>query len=179
MTPAADPGSLSVTIASVTAQDRLTDGESIILAVRPSGWLILLMSWPLLVGVAAIAAVSLAASWYCAYDVDNSMVVLICLAVGAMRVTIACCQWQGRMYILTDRRVMRIRGVFNEDCYQCPLKKIRQVHLSSTLPERIVSVASLMFGRVDEKPVPDADWVCLANPQEVLQAVEKALRRAK
>lgn len=179
MTPAADPGSLSVTIATATVQDRLADGEAIIMTVRPSGWLILLMSWPLLVGVAAISAVSLAASRYCAYDVDNNMVMLICLAVGALRVTIACCQWQGRMYILTDRRVMRIKGVFNEDCYQCPLKKIRQVHLSSTLSERIVSVASLMFDRIDEKPVPDAGWVCLANPQEVKQAVEKAIRRAK
>ena len=179
MTPAADSGSLAVTIASATAQDRLADGEVIILTVRPSGWLILLMSWPLLVGVAVIAAVSLAASRYCAYDVDNNMVVLICLAVGALRVTIACCQWQGRMYILTDRRVMRIRGVFNEDCYQCPLKKIRQVHLSSTLPERIVTVASLIFDRVDEKPVPDADWICLANPEEIQQAVEKAIKHAK
>jgi len=179
MTPAADPGSLSVTIASATVQDRLADGEAIILTVRPSGWLILLMSWPLLAGVAAIVAVSVAASWYCAYDVDNNMVMLICLAVGSLRVTIACCQWQGRMYILTDRRVMRIRGVFNEDCYQCPLKNIRQVHLSSTLPERIVSVASLMFDRIDEKPVPDADWICLANPREVQQAVEKAMKRAK
>ncbi len=179
MTPPADPGSLSVTIASATAHDRLAGGESIILTVRPSGWLILLMSWPLLVGVAVIAAVSLAASRYCAYDVDNNMVVLICLAIGAMRVTIACCQWQGRMYILTDRRVMRIKGVFNEDCYQCPLKNIRRVHLLSTLPERIVSVASLLFDRIDEKPVPDVDWICLANPREVHQSVEKAMRRAK
>ena len=179
MTPAADPGSLSVTVASALAQDRLENGEAIILTVRPSGWLILLMSWPLLVGVAAVAAVSLAARQYMAYDVDNRMVVLICLAVGAMRLTIACCQWQGRMYILTDRRVMRIKGVFHEDCYQCPLKKIRQVLVSSTLPERIVSVASLIFERIDDKPVPDADWVCLTNPEEVLQAVEDAFRRAK
>lgn len=179
MTPAADPGSLSVTMASAMAQDRLEDGESIILTARPSGWLILLMSWPLLVGLTAVAAVSLAAEQFTTYDVDNHMVVLICLAVGAIRVTVACSQWQGRMYILTDRRVMRIKGVFREDCYQCPLKKIRQVQVSATLPERIVSVASLMFERVDEKPVPDADWICLANAQDVLQAVENALRRAK
>jgi len=179
MTPAADPGSLSVTVASVMARDRLEDGEAIILAVRPSGWQILLMSWPLLVGVAAVAAVSLVASRYLAYDVDNHMVVLICLAVGAMRMAIAISQWQGRMYILTDRRAMRIKGVFHEDSYQCPLKKIRRVHLSSTLPERIVSVASLIFDRNDDKPVPDVDWVCLAKPQEVLQAVEEAIRRAK
>jgi len=179
MTPVADPGSLSVTIASAMAADRLEDGEAIILVARPSGWLILLTSWPLLAGVAAVAAVSFAARHYLAYDIDSQMVLLTCLAVGAMRLTIAISQWQGRIYILTNRRVMRIKGVFHEDSYQCPLKKIRRVHLSATLPERIVSVASLVFERVDEKPVPDAHWLCLANPQEVLQAVDEALRRAK
>jgi len=179
MTPVADPGSLSVTGASAMAVGRLADGEAIILVVRPSGWLILLMSWPLLAGVAAVVAVSFAAKHYLACDVGSRMVLLICLAVGAMRLTIAISQWQGRMYILTDRRVMRIKGVFHEECYQCPLKKIRRVHLSATLPERIVSVASLMFERVDDKPVPDAHWVCLGNPREVLQAVEDALDRAK
>jgi hypothetical protein len=179
MTPLADPGSLSVAAVAAAARERLEDGEIIILAIRPSGWFVLLMSWPLLAGVAAVAALSLVARSWPGYDVDGRMVTLVCLGVAALRVAIACLQWQGRLYILTDRRVMRIKGVFREDCYQCPLRDIREVHLLATLPDRLVAVASLTFHRADDKPVPDADWLCLANPHEVCQAVQEAMRRAK
>jgi hypothetical protein len=179
MTPLADPGSLSVAATSAMARERLEDGEIIILAVRPSGWFVVLMSWPLLAGVAAVAAISLVARSWPGYEVDGRMVALVCAAVGALRIAVACFQWQGRLYILTDRRVMRIKGVFREDCYQCPLRNIREVHLSATPPDRIVAVASLIFHRTDEKAVPDADWLCLANPRDVCQAVQEAMRRAK
>jgi hypothetical protein len=179
MTPLADPGSLSVAATSTVARERLEDGEIIILAVRPSGWFVLLMSWPLLAGVAAVAAISLVARTWPGYDVNGQMVALTCVAVGTLRIAVACFQWQGRLYILTDRRVMRIKGVFREDCYQCPLRNIREVYLSATLPDRIVAVGNLLFQRTDAKAVPDADWLCLANPREVCQAVQEAMRRAK
>ena len=179
MTPLADPGSLSLAATSAVARERLEDGEIVILAVRPSGWFVVLMSWPLLVGVAAVAAISLVARTWPGYDVDGHMVTLVCVGVAALRVAISCLQWQSRLYILTDRRVMRIKGVFREDCYQCPLRNIREIHLSATLPDRIVAVASLIFHRADDKPVQDVDWLCLANPQEVRQAVREAMRHAK
>jgi len=179
MSPLADPGSLALAATSVVARERLEDGEIVILAVRPSGWFVVLTSWPLLAGVAAVAAISLVAQTWPGYDVDGHMVALACVGVAALRVAVSCFQWQGRLYVLTDRRVMRIKGVFREDCYQCPLRNIREVHLSATLPDRIVAVASLIFHRADDKPVPDADWLCLANPREVCQAVQEAGRRAK
>ena len=179
MTPLADPGSLSLAATSAVARERLEDGEIIILAVRPSGWFVVLMSWPLLAGMAAVAAISLVARTWPGYDVNGRMITLVCVAVGALRIAVACLQWQGRLYVLTDRRAMRIKGVFREDCYQCPLRDIREVHLSATLPDRLVAVASLIFHRADDKPVPDADWLCLANPHEVCQAVQEAMRRAK
>jgi len=179
MTPLADPGSLSVAATSAVARERLEDGEIVILAVRPSGWFVVLLSWPLLVGAAAVAAVSLLARSWPGYNVDGHMVTLVCAAVAALRIAVACFQWQGRLYVLTDRRVMRIKGVFREDCYQCPLRNISEVHMSATLPERIVAVANLVFHRTDAKAVPDADWLCLANPREVFQAVQEAMRRAK
>ncbi len=179
MTPLADTGSLAVAATSAVARDRLEDGEIVILAVRPSGWFVLLMSWPLLAGVAAVAAISLAARTWSGYEVDGQMVSLVCIAIGTLRIAVACLQWQARLYILTDRRVMRIKGVFREDCYQCQLRNIREVHLSATLPDRIVAVASLVFHRTDDKPIPDADWLCLANPHDVCQAVQEAMRHAK
>jgi hypothetical protein len=179
MTPLADTGSLSVAAVAAVARERLEDGEIVILAIRPSGWFVVLMCWPLLAGVAAVAAISLIARTWTVYEVDGQMVALACLGVAALRLAVACLQWQGRLYVLTDRRAMRIKGVFREDCYQCPLRDIREVHLSATLPDRLVAVASLVFRRADDKPVPDADWLCLANPQDVCQAVQEAMRRAK
>ena len=69
--------------------------------------------------------------------------------------------------------------MFREDCYQCPLRNIREVGLAATVPDRLVAVANLVFRRADDKPVPDTEWLCLANPLEVCQAVQEAMRHAK
>jgi len=166
------------TSAAAVFRQRLEDGEIVILAVRPSKWFVVHLSWPLLVGVAIVAAAGLAGGRWFGQQVDGRMITLACAAVAAIRVVVACLQWLGRLYILTDRRVMRIKGMFHEDCYQCPLKKIGRIDMSDSAPQRLVGVADLLFHRTDGKAVPDSNWICLAEPQEVRQAVEEARKRA-
>jgi len=179
MTPLAEPEPLAAPSAPSAARQRLEDGETVILAIRPSMWLVMLLSWPLLVGVAVIAAVSLAARPWFGGQVGGRAVGMVCLVVGGLRVIVACFQWLGRLYVLTDRRVMRIKGVLREDCYQCPLRKISRVDLSAGAADRLVGVGNVLFERTDDKAVPDGQWVCLANPQEVRQMIEEARSRAK
>lgn len=179
MTPVAESEPLEAPVVAAAARERLEDGETVILAIRPSKWLVLLTSWPLLVGLVLIVAVSLAGGRWLGEQVDERGVSLVCIAVGALRIIIACFQWLGRLYVLTDRRVMRIKGVLREDCCQCPLKKIHQTSLSAGAPERLVGVANVLFERMDGKVVPDSDWVCLARAEEVRQMIEEARSRAK
>lgn len=63
MTPSADSASAPARIKTIApeALGLLDDGELILLAVKPSGWFLLLSSWPVLVAAAAVAGANWAA----------------------------------------------------------------------------------------------------------------------
>jgi hypothetical protein len=91
---------------------------------------------------------------------------------------VACFQWLGRVYVLTDKRVLRIRGVLRADVFQCPLRRITRTAVTATFGERMLALGSLFFeaGEVDAA---QAGWICIARPQEVRRTVEEAIHRAR
>jgi len=105
-------------------------------------------------------------------------VLLICLVVVFVRVGVACFQWLGQLYVLTNLRVLRLRGVLHSEMFECPLKRIRQAVLSATFLERSLGLGSLFFTPA-ESDLPRAAWSCLSHPEEVRQTVEQAIRRAR
>jgi len=176
MTPA-EPAQLAVAAADLVPADCLEDGEIVLLAVKPSRWLVLLASWPVLLAAAvvAVAAGVVEALWSLA--IDERVVVMFCSAVACTRVTAGCFQWLGRLYVLTNRRVMRFSGVFHQEAWHCPLRVLDEVRLSATFRERLVGIGSLWLPRRDDRRG-GGSWMYLAEPDEALRAVTEARRRA-
>jgi hypothetical protein len=179
MSPSAEPAHLAADAATVVPAEHLQDGEVVILAVKPSRWFALLVSWPWIVLAGIVAVATWLAGGALAASHTARLVVLACCAVACTRVTVACFQWLGRLYVLTDRRVLRFRGIFREEVYGCPLRHLLHVHLSATLPERALGVGSLLFQGDDRAPAGEGHWLHLARPQEVLRLVEEARHRAR
>jgi len=177
MSPPADRADLTVQAADLVPAERLENGELVILAVKPSRWLALLVSWPVVVVAAAVTGAAYAADRFWALAINEEMVALLCTAAACTRVTVGCLQWLGRLYVLTDRRVMRFSGVFRQVFWHCPLRAIREVHLSTTPPERLLAVGSLLF-ELDDERRQGGHWMHLAAAREVLQIVEEARYRA-
>ena len=177
MSPPAEPANLAVEAADLVPAERLDNGEVVILAVKPSRWLALLVSWPVVVVAAVVTGAACAAARLWAAAVNEEMVALLCSAAACTRVTVGCLQWLGRLYVLTDRRVMRFGGVFRQAFWHCPLRDVREAHLSATLPERLLGVGSLLFEFRDERRS-GGHWMHLADPREVLRIVEEARNRA-
>jgi len=177
MSPSAEPAGLAVEAADLVPAERLENGEVVILAVKPSRWLPLLVSWPVMALAVIVAAAAYVADKLSATAGNEEVVALLCLAVACTRITVGCFQWLGRLYVLTDRRVMCLRGVFRQDCWYCPLRGVRQVHLSASPPERLFAVGSLLFECPDD-PRANGHWMYLADPEEVLRIVQEARNRA-
>jgi len=159
-------------------EELLQDGEEVILAIKPSGWFVLLVSWPVVVVAALVAAGVYVAVELFRASLPQQTVLLVCLVVAFLRVAVACFQWLGHLYLLTNLRVLRLRGVFRSDVFDCPLKRIRQTVLSATFLERLLGLGSLFFTTA-ESDAPAAAWNCLSHPEEVRQTVEQAIRRAR
>jgi hypothetical protein len=87
-------------------------------------------------------------------------------------------QWMGRLYILTDLRVLRISGVFSVEIFDCPLRKVVRARIVSVSRERFVGVGSIEIIPSDET-MPTAIWQTIAKPAEVYERLQAAINRAK
>lgn len=179
MSPSAEPANLLAEADALVPDELIQDGEVILLAVKPSRWHVLLASWPVLVLAGVVIGATVAASRFFEAAVNERMVALICSAIACTRVTIACFQWLGRLYVLTDRRVIRLRGVFRQDVFQRPLKQLQRLQVTATPPERLVGIGSLLFEFDTPGPRGEGDWTHLVEVREVHQAVADAWRRAR
>ncbi|MHC4982163.1 MAG: PH domain-containing protein [Planctomycetota bacterium] len=158
--------------------DVLRDDEVMLLAIKPSGWFVVLVSWPVLILAALIAAATQIAGTVFGAGVPWPELCLLCLAAGLLRLVVASFQWLGRVYVLTDKRLMRIRGVLRVDVYQCPLRQVTRTALEATRGERLLGLASLFF-EADDLDAREAAWTNLARPEEVRRVVDEAIRRAR
>jgi len=165
--------------AKALPQQLLNEGEVVILAVKPSVWFVLLSAWPAIAVAAIVMALGFAVLPTIEMQITYSRRVLtmLCASAVLIQLFISCCQWTGRLYVLTNVRVLRVRGVFRVDVFQCPLQKIRRATLTATRVERLCGVGTIVFDAETESEEPC--WLHVARPSDVNDKVQEALRRAR
>jgi len=72
--------------------------------------------------------------------------------------------------------VLRIRGVFRVDVFQCPLQNIRRATLTAGGVERLCGMGTIVFDTDTDSEEPC--WLHIARPADVNAKVQDALRRA-
>jgi hypothetical protein len=100
------------------------------------------------------------------------------VVAAAVRLVVAALQWQGRVYVLTDRRVMRLKGVLRIDLFQCPLTRLQQTELTLPLPERVLFCGTVLFFTAGTD-LADAAWLTVARPAQVYRTVLDAIEQAR
>jgi hypothetical protein len=179
VSPLADGADLtSPAEAAAPAAGCLQDGEVIILAIRPSGWFVLLTAWPVLAAALCVALVGGLLAALVPGTVAREMVLLICLTVAVVRLLAGCFQWSNRLYVLTNRRALRIRGGLRADVADVRLKDVAETHVSVSRLERLFGIASLAFEPADPA-APGLSWIHIAAAADVRQIVDEAVRRAR
>ena len=176
---AAAPGAVvaparTTSLGALLGSHILRDGELIILILKPSLWFIVFESIAFAAGI-AVAAIALAL--VDRHSRDNFYLESALFVIGG-RLMWAVLQWMGRIYILTDQRVLRIRGVFSVDIFDCPLRKVVRARMVSVSREKLVGVGSIEIIPHDEA-IPTAVWQTVAKPKEVLDRLRAAITRAK
>ena len=165
--------------AAAIVPDKLLDaGEVVILAIKPSIWFVLLNSLPAVAAMAAIALAGYAVGIFYAINVAPKVLVTLCATVSLAHLLVSCFQWTGRLYVLTNVRIMRVRGVLRADVFQCPLKQIRSLSLAASVGERALAVGSLWFD-VEGTQARETAWLHVAQPNEVHEIVREAIGRAR
>jgi hypothetical protein len=172
--PAAIGAVRATSLGTLLGSHILRDGELILLILKPSLWFIVFNSLVFALVCAATAAVLALVD----HRVRDGFYLEAALFVIAGRVMWAVLQWMGRLYILTDQRVLRIAGVFSVDVFDCPLRKVVRARMVSTGREKLVGVGSIEIIPADDA-IPSAIWQTIATPKEILERLRAAITRAK
>ena len=152
------------------------DGEVVLLILKPSLWFIVLSGMRFLAAVliGMIAASSRFTSTRRPRDRAEIASVLI-----AGRVMWAMLQWMGRLYVLTDFRIVRLSGVFNVDIFDCALRRVAETRLTRTFRERLLRLGSIEIIPGDDGATMPGVWQTIRRPNEVLAKVRATIERAK
>ena len=152
----------------------LRDGEVVLLVLKPSLWFILFnsMRFAAVVLIVAIGA-QLWLPTRAAASIDYLGAFLI-----AGRIMWAVLQWMGRLYVLTDMRIVRLSGVFNVDIFDCALRKVATTRLTRTFREKLWRLGSIEIVPADDS-CPPSVWQTVKRPAEVHAKVQATIERAK
>ncbi len=157
----------------------LNGGEVVHFAIKPSPWFVLIVSlrWLALAAVIAVLSgmdvVPYAYRWY--------FYQLAAVVAGA-RLAWGILEWVSRLYVLTDRRVMRLRGVFNVELFECGLDRLQNTYASFSVPERITRVGTITFQTAaagGAGPGGTASWRVISRPLEIHEKLRQAIRRTR
>ena len=151
-------------------------GEIIIFAIKPSMWRPVLDSVPWLV-MTVLLALALTVLGTPFPGLSLTLTGEAILLVGFARLGYAVVRWVPTWYVLTNRRVIDIRGVRAPQIWSCVLIEVRNTYVNVSPPERMARLGSISFvtDRPDEPP---RTWQSIAKHDEVNARVRRAIENA-
>ncbi len=164
------------TLQRISTAGLIPEGEAVILAIKPSRWFLLLSRGGLWVGW----LIALLAAWWLGPLLDTATgargVIPLVLAAGVAIMLLAALDWQTRLYLLTDRRIVRIAGILRQTVREIPLRNIQSVTLTKSLRERLTGVGSLGVSSAGSDGYEVAWWM-IGKPEETLRRVRETIDR--
>lgn len=156
----------------------LDGGEIVHFALKPSPWFVLIVSIRWIITGLALTYFSMSewapsgSRWYLWY---------LGFSLAAGRVGWGLMEWVSRLYVLTNRRVMRIRGVFNVELFECSLDRIQNTYLTLSVFERLTRTGTVTFQTAAGSggSTGTASWRIVARPMEVHEQLRDAVNRAR
>ncbi len=170
---AAPASPLATSLAALLSRHILRDGELVLLILKPSLWFIVLGAMRFAAGVLIVIIAT--RLWLPRASLRAAEVGVFLIAARVMWVVL---QWMGRLYVLTDMRVLRLSGVFNIDIFDCPLRKVGQTRMYRSFRERVLRLGSIEIIPADDA-CPPGEWRTIKRPEKVLETIQATVRRAK
>ncbi len=163
--------------ATLLPPEILQPGELIILLLKPSAWFILLdcLRFMAVVGILALGLLWLSPAGLEKY-LGRRDIVVCGVAICAVRLFWQFLVWLSHVYVLTDRRVIRVQGVLRVHVFEAALKQVQHTSAYFSIRERIFGLGSIGFATAGTDRM-DAWWRMVANPLEVHRIIGQTLSR--
>jgi len=162
--------------ATLLPTDLIRDDEIIILLMRPSLLFIPLSS---LGGLAVAAVVMLALAYLAMYPWipwTDTHAFAVGMLIAAGRLGWQTLEWWNRIYVLTDRRIIRRMGVLRVAVFETSLRNIEHTSIFMQLRERVFGLGTIGFA-TSGSDIFDAFWTMIRKPFTVHRIVNEAIQR--
>ena len=172
----AEPARVAPVAAAPAAALNMLSGDEIIqLSIKPSLWFIPIVSARWVFTMALLAAIVAVSARGLLYGF-SAFAFNAFLSIAILRLAIASLQWASRLYVLTNRRVIRFKGVFNVDVAQCLLTRISGVEVRANWHQRQLRLGSIHMANLNNSPIV---WEQIGRPAQIAQLLETAVRKAQ
>ena len=165
-------------LAPAGMQQVLQDGETVILAIRPSPWFILIDgSWVYFASIfLALLLAWLAHQPWSPVIIPETQIFPLLATVLSIRIVWKFLDWANRLYVLTDQRIIRRRGVIQYSLIEAPLDRIQHSAIFTRVVERVLGLGTIGFATAGSGEF-EVIWEMITNPIEVHRKVNEAVDR--
>jgi len=156
----------------------LEGDETILLMVTPSLWFV---PFSALGTLLAVACGILAMTWASRLPTvpwSDAQALVLGLSIAGLRLSWALLEWTQRLYLLTDRRVLRRGGVLRTFIVEEGLGQVRHTVVVASRGERAVGVGTVSFVTAGAAGLDwTLAWEGVRRPAEVQRIVREAIDR--
>ena len=163
-------------VAAAGATELIHDGETVILLLRPSLLYIPLASFGALVFIALITFMLAYVSRLAWVSWSDTMAFGFGAVLVVIRLGWQTLEWYSRVYVLTDRRIIRKMGVLRVAVFETQLKNIQHTSVFKSLRERMFGLGSIGFATAGSD-VFEAFWVMIQKPFQVHRVVVRTIEK--
>ena len=154
----------------------VSEDETVLLVLRPSVLMVPLWS---IESFTIIAAMTFAFAWAADFGWapwTEPQAFGFGLVALALRLLWSFLDWANRLYVLTDRRVVRRRGILQVDLFEARLDRIQQTSVLQLVRERTFGLGTIAFATAGTGTL-DAVWEAVADPFRIHGEVARAIDR--
>lgn len=148
----------------------IDEGELVILSQHPSLLFIILNPLGSLFALALLTVIAYFGASTSPVPIGRSQVVASGISLILIRLGWSCLEWWCRIYILTDRRIIRRKGVLRVSIFQAPLRRVQHVTMYFSIRERVFALGTIGFATAGTG-IPEAYWEMISKPLDVYRKV--------
>ena len=165
-------------IESASIQQLLQDDETVLLAIRPSPWFIIVDGgWVYFFFITLVLLLAwLTHQPWAPVILPESQIFPLLATILSIRVVWKFLDWANRLYVLTDQRIMRRRGVIQFSLIEAPLDRIQHSAIFTRVIERALSLGTIGFATAGSGLF-EVVWEMVPNPLQVHRTVTDAVDR--
>lgn len=169
---------VEITVPSPALQQILQEDETVLLVLRPSPWFVLLdgLGVYLLILIVALFLAWLGHQPWAPLVIPESQVFPFFASLIILRVIWKVLDWANRIYVLTDRRVIRRRGVILLSIVEAPLRRIQHSAIYARFLERIFGLGTIGFATAGSGGF-EVVWELIGVPVTIHARILEAIER--